>query len=363
MRCSWAVLGSGPVSWKFARALTSIGEGVSVKVVASQQLERAQALANQVGAEATDDYQAAISAKVDAVYVATPPALHEEQAIASMQAGKATLIEKPIADTSAAAERIATTAAQTDVMCMEGMWTRFQPLLTRIRQLLEQGAVGEIVCLDGGFGSPSSPMSQHSLWSADLGGGALLHRGVYVISLATFLAGAVTEQRGTLRVGSQGVDEHAEFLLTHSGDATTHGRASLITQANSPISVFGTHGTLTLSGPVYRPTGARLHRWAPPPIAPEAPTTGGLRDQLRASRLAHSVEQRAPSLRTVLGRRTATRIRAPYRGEGYEHEAVSFMRAMQDGQQESMTMPLHESVAIMKVVDSLRAQETPVEAR
>ena len=64
---------------------------------------------------------------IDAIYIATPNALHAEQALRVIAHGKAVLVEKPLATSVADAERIASEAASRKCFAMEAMWTRFLP--------------------------------------------------------------------------------------------------------------------------------------------------------------------------------------------------------------------------------------------
>jgi predicted dehydrogenase len=188
-RVRWAILGTGPVARKFALDLRAL-PGAELAAVASRDPRNAARFAADMGvATASATYADAVSAKVEAVYIATPPALHEEHAFLAIGAGRAVLVEKPFALTAAAATRIAEAARSAGVFAMEAMWTRFQPLPGAIRDHVASGMLGEVRRFEGRFLAANQHTPQSGLFDAGLGGGALMHRGIYPLSLARFFLG------------------------------------------------------------------------------------------------------------------------------------------------------------------------------
>jgi predicted dehydrogenase len=106
-----AILGAGFMGATHAGAWQALAGRVEVVTVASRTLERAQKLAADVGARATDDLDAAIGADVDLVDVCLPTGLHRRYAEAALAAGRHVLLEKPIALTAEDGEAIVAAAA------------------------------------------------------------------------------------------------------------------------------------------------------------------------------------------------------------------------------------------------------------
>ena len=90
--------------------------------------------------------------EVDVVYVATPHSEHREHALLAIAAGKHVLIEKPMAVTAEQARTIVAAARAAGVFAMEAMWTRYLPQTDIVRQLLEDGALGEVRVVTADFG-------------------------------------------------------------------------------------------------------------------------------------------------------------------------------------------------------------------
>lgn len=86
--------------------------------------------------------------EVNALYIATPPLNHEEYAIKAMEAGKPVYVEKPMALNAAAAERIEKAVRDTGVKLTVAHYRRQQPLFLKVKELLQQKAIGDVRIVD-----------------------------------------------------------------------------------------------------------------------------------------------------------------------------------------------------------------------
>ncbi len=165
----WGVLGTSAVSRDFLLSLKACGGSAAVSVVASRNRANAERFATNYGVPVVaDSYEAAAaSAEVDALL----PSTHEEYALAGIAAGKPVLLEKPFAADAASAARIIVAARAKRVFCMEGMWTRFQPLMAAVGARLAAGDIGEIRAFRGEFCGPSRPDPAVSSFDPARGGG------------------------------------------------------------------------------------------------------------------------------------------------------------------------------------------------
>ena len=296
--------------------------------------------------------EAARSSDVDAFYIATPPSAHREQAIACLSAGKAVLVEKPFAASYGDAEAMASAARSSGVFCMEGMWTRFLPLLEELRVKIRDGAIGAPRSLCGSFGASNQPDPNESLFNPDQGGGALLHRGIYPLAMAIDLLGDAELAAAAARRGATGVDEDCVLALRHRGGALSTVRASLRATLANDLTIAGAHGEIHVHAPIFRPFRLTLTKTRPTTRS----RTGNLNlEKFREGGLAQGAQQRFRGLAATLrpgGRRTITRA---YAGNGYHYEADEVMRCVQRGAKESALMPLAQSVAIAALIEQARA--------
>jgi predicted dehydrogenase len=345
----WAILGTGAVARKFVLDLRHLGGQAVAQVVASRNPDNARAFASTLGvADVAADYAAAVQGQVDGVYIATPPALHEAHALLAIAALKPVLIEKPIATDAAAARHIAQAAEAAGVFCMEAMWTRFQPLIGTVCAQINAGALGEIRGFEGRFMTANVP-EETSLFDPEQGG-ALMHRGIYPVSLARFLIGPVVETRSLTISTTNGVDEDTAVLLRHENGALTNLRASLRATGPDGCAIFGTKATLYLDGPIWRPTGARIR-----PTTPLKSGRGGPRrfEGFRESGLGLRLSGGLARTRAALGSGEIV-LKSPFSGNGYHYQAQAVMQAVAEGQTKDMRMPLAESIEIMEIMDQIR---------
>jgi predicted dehydrogenase len=344
----WAILGTGMVSRKFVLGLRPLGAAARVSTVASRDQTKARSFAATFGIPTpAPDYAAAVAREdVDAVYVATPPSEHEAHALMAIAAGKAVLVEKPFALNAAAAARIADAARIAGVFCMEAMWTRFMPLMEEVRGLIAHGALGELRSMQGCFMDSDLPGTGASLFDPARGGGALMHRGVYPLSLARHLLGPIAEVRAVGRIGDSGVDEDCSVILRHDTGAITTLTASLRSPGPNSLVLAGTRGMLELAAPIYRPRRAKL--------TVVNPRSGSKRESPWLERLRES--NLAQRLNQALSTGGGQMIRKPYGGNGYHYQAVEVARNLQARKIVSGLMPLGESVEIMAAIDAAREQ-------
>lgn len=342
----WAVLGTGTVSHRWAAGLRTLRGGETLVAVGSRDPGRAAEFAVRHGGRAMSYEDAVTAPGVEAVYVATPTTEHEEHALLSIAAGKAVLVEKPFAADAAAGRRMATAARAAGVFCMEAMWTRFLPMMDTAKALIGSGALGEVRAMSASFMGSDVPDSARSQFDAGRGGGALLQRGVYPLSLARYLLGPADVISATLRMGATGVDEDVAVLLRHAGGAISTLSASLRAQGPNSIQVSGTHGILEIGPPCYRPYRAALRR-----VEPRGGNAAGLRGRWRDHPVVNSVVQFLPV--SLLDRRQA--IRKHYTGNGYHYQVAEVTRRLLLGELESPVMPLGESLEILMLVDRIRS--------
>lgn len=353
----WGIFGTGSVARKFALGLRALGGTHGVGVVASRSAANARRFATQLGVPtAAESYEAAAgTAGIDAFYIATPPSEHRAHALLCLAAGKPVLIEKPFAASAADAEAIIAAAAQAKLFCMEAMWTRFLPLTVRLKAMLAEGAIGEPRSFSGSFCAPDRVDAARNIFNPALGGGALLHRGVYPLSLAWHLLGPVEGISTQARIGETGVDEDCALSLRHAGGALSSVRASLRAPAPMDMVVAGTAGVIHVAAPIFRP-----FRMSLTPARPRGaePSGGGRFEALKEGGLLQGAQQRLDGAVRLLRGRGSQTIRLPYDGNGYHYQAEELRSRVQQGALESPVMPLAESVAIMAAIDRARAQWT-----
>lgn len=348
----WGILATGTVARKFAHGLRATRD-MSIAVVASRAIERAEAFAREFGVpRAFGNYQEAVEAGgVDAFYVATPPSTHRAEALRCLRAGVPVLVEKPFAVTATEAREVVEVAREEGIFCMEAMWTHFLPLVRHLKSLLEGGAIGTVRMVAGSFCGAEAFSPDNHLFSAELGGGALLDRGVYPLSLAHHLFGPPVAVQSDAVTGASNVDDQVAILLRYADGAQAVFYASLQTAAPNDFHIMGSAGRIHVHAPIFRPHRLTVSRFGP---RQKPRADGSRRETIKENRFVHAVHQRFGGLMTQMLSRGTKTTHHPYAGNGYHYEAEEVMRCVQAGRHESAIMPLDQTLGVMGTVENIR---------
>jgi predicted dehydrogenase len=166
-----AILGGGFMGASHAANYKALGDRVRVKTVASRASERAAAVAKSVGAELTQDLDAAIAdPEVDIVDICLPTPLHRELTVTALAAGKHVFLEKPIALTLEDADAIIAAAAGSDRFFMVGLVLRFWPEYAELRRRVAAGELGRPLAVSTFRLSPPVDWNEWMADSAQSGG-------------------------------------------------------------------------------------------------------------------------------------------------------------------------------------------------
>src|SRR5580704_9382351 len=215
---NWLVIGIGDITRK--RVLPAILAEPRSNLYALLTRDPRKAEAYPVAVAYTDLAEALRDPGVDAVYVASPVALHAEQTIASLRAGKHVLCEKPVALNYAQAESMAAVARESGRVCGIAYYRRLYPKLRRARQLVADGAIGRPVLVEANYhGWLESPQRGWLQDPALAGGGPLYDVGSHRIDACNFLFGKPMRAMG-LRSNALhplAVEDSATTLIEYAG--------------------------------------------------------------------------------------------------------------------------------------------------
>jgi predicted dehydrogenase len=313
----WGVVGPGRIAEKVVEDFAVV-DGARAVAVASRSLDRAQAFATRHGLERAHGSYAEIltDPEVDVLYVATPHPQHHAIALAALRAGKALLVEKAFTATTAGAAEIVDVAQETGVFVMEAMWTRFQPAVVALRDLVADGAIGEVRSVQADLGVAREYDPADRLFDPAQGGGALLDLGVYVVSFAQMLLGTPKRVVAAGSLFPSGVDAEATLLLDYADGRTATLMTSLPSALPGQARVFGTAGWIDVLPRFHHPTTIVLHRTG---VEPETIT------------------------------------RQPV-GQGYASELIEVTECLRAGRAESAVMPLADTLAVQTVLGEAAEQ-------
>ena len=195
---------------------------------------------------------------VDVVYIATPHALHLDNARIALEAGKHVLCEKPLTLNTAEAEEMVRLAGEHDRFLMEAMWMCTHPVIRGVRDGLQAGRFGtpRVVRAEIGF-LVSRPPSDR-LVNPDLGGGALLDMGVYPLTFANLVLGPPTELRATAGLTDTGIDLDIAIAGRHAGGAISSMTATMSSYSAVTASISTDTGRVDLASRLLQPAPGHL---------------------------------------------------------------------------------------------------------
>jgi predicted dehydrogenase len=309
----WGILGTGGIARTFTEDLQVLGHEVAA--VGSRATGTAEEFAGRYGIGRAYGSYAELAAddQVDVVYVATTHNVHHAAARTCLEAGRPVLVEKPFTTSAADAADLVALARERELFAMEAMWTRFNPLVGRVRELVADGAIGEVKAVYADFAENHPYDASHRLWAPALAGGALLDVGVYPVSFAWMLLGEPATVQAVSTPAPTGVDANTGILFGYDSGAVALLHCGFLAKSPQTATITGTKGWIEVAGPFWHPEAMTLHRDG---AEPETSTLDIL-------------------------------------GKGYTYQAQEVARCLAAGLTESPLMPLDESVAIMRALDRI----------
>lgn len=313
----WGIIGTGGIASTFATDLRLLPDAELV-AVGSRSLPTAVAFGDRLDVPRRyPTYDELVQDDdVDAVYVSTPHPAHHAAAMLALTAGKAVLCEKPFTLNAAEAVELVETARARGVFLMEAMWTRSLPHMVRIRELLAEGALGDVRTVLADHGVRFERDERHRLFAPELGGGALLDLGIYPVSFASMVLGTPSAVTAVSDRAFTGVDAQTSMLLRHPGGGHAVLTTTLEADGQNRAVIVGTEARIEIDRVWYTPTG-------------------------------FTVTDRDGSVQ---------RHDVPHEGSGLRHQAAEVARCLRAGLTESPVMPLDETVSIMRTMDEVRRQ-------
>ena len=255
----WGVLGPGWIAALFAAAVQA-HTGQKIVAVGSRSMDRAAAYARRFGIDRAYGSYAELVADpgIDVVYVASPHSEHRDQALLAIAAGKHILVEKAFTRNAKEAQEVIEAARSAGVLAQEAMWTRFLPHMDVVRQLLEDGTLGDISTLLADHGQCFHAPAEDRLFNPQLAGGALLDLGIYPLSFASFVPGAPVRVTAVGQKAFTGVDGQVSAVLTADSGAQAIINTTLFAKTPTTAAIAGSHARIEIATEFYMPNVVKL---------------------------------------------------------------------------------------------------------
>lgn len=240
----WGILGTAAIARKAyvpAFRASPMNEAVAV---ASRNLGKAEAFAEEHGlSRAYGSYVELLAdPDIDAVYIPLPVSLHHEWSLRGADAGKAILVEKPIAANAHEAKQMVEAFAAKGLVFSEALMYRYHPLTQKVLALVREGAIGKLRMIHASFNASVSDRCDIR-FRKETAGGALLDLGVYCVNFMRLITGEEPcEIKAMARAGE--VDESLTALLRFPSGVLGYLGCGLDTEFDCTYSVSGSKGRL-----------------------------------------------------------------------------------------------------------------------
>ena len=308
------IIGTGWIAEKAAITLNGM-DNCEALAVGSRSQEKAEAFASKWGiAKAHGSYRELIDdPDVDLVYVGTPHSHHFDVTKEALLAGKPCLVEKAFMANYRQAEEIVDLARERKVFLAEAIWTRYQPVVEMVRQLMKDGRIGipRLLTATLGYSMGEKPR----IMRPDLCGGALLDLGVYALNFVRmFFPADIVSMESQCVKSDTGMDLTNAISLVLSDGMLCNLQSSAACVGDNIGVIAGTEGNLII-------------------------------DNINN-----------PQQITVNGpdRTYIETIHVPKQVTGYEYQFVACRQALIDGLLEPREMPHAETLYVMQLMDGLR---------
>jgi predicted dehydrogenase len=315
---NWGVIGPGNIANTFAKAIAPSKKG-KILAVASRSKERAAAFAKTYEIEKiyTDYEQMLADPEIDIIYIATPHNFHYQQAKMCLEAGKHVLVEKPCTVNAEQMRKLVELAESKKLLLQEALWSRFMPCLSQLRQLLNEGIIGDIQYIQSEIGFAFQNREKSRLLKAELAGGSLLDLGIYSITVSQFFLQEHPDRVDAMgQLTDQQVDGHVFANMSYASGRYAQFTCSMLSQTSNTMRIVGTEGYVNLPACFWDTDKA---------------------DVFRDNKLVQTID-------------------IPHPVNGFEYEIEQSMLCIEQNKRCSDLMSHHDSVEVLNVMDNIRKQ-------
>lgn len=270
----WGVLSTAAIGVEKVIPAMQRAELCDVVAIASRDASKASGVAQALGIpHAYGSYEELLEdPDIDAVYNPLPNHLHAEWTLRAAEAGKHVLCEKPLAMDAAQAERVVEGCRDAGVLLMEAFMYRLHPQWVRVRELVDQGRLGDLMAIQSFFSYRNvDPANIRNI--AEFGGGALMDVGCYPINVSRMMFGGEPDRvEAVMHLDPAfGTDVLASVIMTF-GERQSTFTCSTILESDQRVLLIGTEGRLLVEIPFNIPpdraTRLLLTAGGDPPVDP-----------------------------------------------------------------------------------------------
>ena len=248
------IMGTGKIAGIMADTLKA-AKGVSCYAVGSRSIENANKFAGNYGIKkAYGSYEELVNdPKVELIYVATPHSEHFENVKLALEAGKHVICEKAFMLNEDQARKVFGLAEEKKLLLTEAMWTRYMPMMVKLKEVLASNVIGEPTMLTANLGYNIA--YKERINDPALGGGALLDLGVYVLNFASMVFGDdVADIASICTFNNLGMDMQDSITLRYRDGKMAVLNATALSYSDRSGVIYGSKGYIVVEN-INNPEG------------------------------------------------------------------------------------------------------------
>ena len=311
----WGILTAGKMSAKFVKALKLLGNA-ELYAVGASDISKAKMFALKHGIKKYyGSYEELASdPEVEIIYIASPHSYHLEHTMLCLKNRKAVLCEKAFSLNASEVQTMIDEARKQNLFLMEALWSPFQPLYKKTKELLLKGKIGKLTHIDAKFGfqPPYDPSDRK--YNLSLGGGSLLDIGIYPVHDVLYFMGVPDSVTAKATFTDLGVENSINIIFGFNDGRTAAVFSSFKSAVSIGCTLYGENGNLSFS-----------------------------RSRDMSQQLTFTVNGKTP-----------VEFSFTPEGMGYLFEAEEVMRCVEQGKIESPVVPHSYSLQLMSILDKIR---------
>ncbi len=308
-------IGCGSIAKVMANTINKLkNKEIVLYAVSARDYNKALAFKNEYNAiKAYGSYEElCLDDNVDLVYIATPHSHHYSHIKLALENNKNVLCEKAFTVNSKEASEVIHLARSKKLLLCEAIWTRFMPSRDLINDLIESNIIGNITSLSANLGYDIKNVPR--LIDKNLAGGALLDVGVYPINFALMCFGNdIKRIEASAFIGKEDVDYIDNIALYYS-NKVAHLHSTMLATTDRNGYLYGEKGFICVEN-INNPQSIKVYN--------------------SNYELIKIVD-------------------VPKQVTGYEYQLIECLAALKKGNYETKSMPLTETLYVMKILDEIR---------
>lgn len=241
----WGIIGASTIARKFCDAVRRMKD-CTVAAIGSRDISRAEGFAREQKIEkAYGSYAEMLEkAELDGVYIAVPTGNHYSACMLCIEYGLPFLCEKTMCMNSVQTREVFDAARKKGLFCMEAMWSRFLPMVHKMKEWCSNGSIGALKFIECPLGFCAEKNDANRFWNPELGGGAAYDLLVYGYEITRFLTEKKPKDHYLSVVKSKtGVDSSDVLVLQYDGMHAVL-TASLETSLSCSLIISGEDGRI-----------------------------------------------------------------------------------------------------------------------